>query len=144
LTSDGYAGSFPKTMDTADYLVLVGRWADNSIVSDEVDVNADIIVSFYKNNGTSYDVYNVTLTQIPFEKNGGGDRTTLFGFKFSDALPSFDLKGIVGMGVSYANVQNGGPNYVSGKVTYTNEEKEGVINSSLMLYETMLVNSTWH
>jgi hypothetical protein len=144
LTSDGYAGLFPKTMDTADYLVLVGRWADNSIVSDEADVNADIKVSFYKKNGASYDEYDVTMEQIPFEKNGGGDRTTLFGFKFSDALPSFDLSGIVGMGVSYSNVKNGGTDYTDGKVTFTNEEKEGVINSSLMLYETMLVNSTWH
>jgi hypothetical protein len=131
-------------MESADYLVLVGRWADNSLGIEDTDVTVDIKVSFYKKNGASFDEYDVTMSQIPFEKNGGGSNTTLFGLKFSDALPSFDLSGIVGMGVSFTNVQGGGSDYVGGKVTFTKEEKEGVINSSFMLYETMLINSTWH
>ena len=133
LTSDGYAGLFPKTMESADYLVLVGRWADNSLGIEDTDVTVDIKVSFYKKNGASFDEYDVTMPQIPFEKNGGGSNTTLFGLKFSDALPSFDLSGIVGMGVSFTNVQGGGSDYVGGKVTFTKEEKEGAINSSFMV-----------
>jgi len=142
LTSDGYTTRFPKTLVSADYLVLCGRWADNSIGLNSNDsVVSDITVSFFKENGSSVEALDVTMDAIPFERNNGGSSTTLFGLKFSDALSSYDLSGVIGMGLSYSNVQD--PVYTSEQVVYSNERKDGVINSALMLYEVMLLNSTW-
>lgn len=143
LTSDGYSAFFPKTMDTADYFVVSGRWADDSLgLNSSVNVKADIKVSFYKANGSVYDSKDITMAAIPFERNNGGSNTTLFGFKFSDALPDYSLSGVVGMGISFSNVVD--TYFTADQVTYTNEEKDGIVHSAFMLYEVMLINSTWH
>jgi len=142
LTSEGYTTRFPKQLVSADYLVFCARWADNSVGLNSNDsVVSDITVSFFKENDGSIEALDVTMSAVPFERNNGGNSTTLFGLKFSDVLASLDLGGVIGMGLSFSNVVD--PAYTSEQVVYTNERKDGVINSALMLYEVMLLNSTW-
>jgi hypothetical protein len=142
LPEDGYSALFPKTLVSADYFVMFGRWADDSIAGSG-DVTADIKLSFYKLNGGVYDSYDITMGGVPFKKNAGGSSTTMLGFKFKDALADYDLDGVAGIGVSYSNVVD--EDYPSNAgVTYEATETPGVANSAFMLYETMLIGSSWN
>lgn len=144
IDSDGYAAYFPKTMDSSEYFAVSARGGSNSTggTSDR-DVKMDVTVSFYKVDGNGYSKTDVSFSGIYFATDKGGSQTTLFGFKFADALPGFDPSGIVGMGISYSNVVDETYSPSDG-VTTGHEKVEGKVNDALLLYEVMMINSSWH
>ena len=134
-SASGFGHKFSKELIEGEYFLLSMR--GGSTRGEGRITSIDLSVTFYKETSNGFEGTKVTLNEVYERTDSGGESCSFVGFKFSDALPNFDIKDICGYRIGFTNLHDGTNN------DSVEPENESEHYWGLLIYELMFVNASW-
>lgn len=126
---EGMDSRFPKTCGGSSYFLMTFR--GGSLASTGRLTYIDLNLRFFYSDG----YISLSFPSLPLRTDWGAERVNVFGFSFSEM--GIDPTGMIGYGLSYSSlVDESVPSEYAGKAT---NDYWG-----LLVYEVMLVDSSWY
>ena len=143
LDSKGYNTFFPKTLESSKYFMMSFRGGsdDDTLHGGEHSriCMLNLKLDFYYAVGNGYDLVSVSLPHVYANTDNSGEGVTFVGFSFEEI--NLDPKGIVGFGVSYADLVD--PAFLGDTKISTTRDDGAKYHWSMLLYEVMFPDSRW-
>lgn len=134
---EGMNSRFPKTCGGSSHFLMTFRggsaYDDGSPIGEGRISYIDLNLRFFYEDG----YVSLSFPSVPLTTNWGANYVNLFGFSFQDM--GIDPSGMIGYGLSYSNFKDDESKIPEEYVGKSVNDYWG-----LLVYEVMLLDSTWH